>query len=72
MKVYALETHYGYEGDTLLSIHATRESAERAAEEHRKTYAPDDAPLGFVEQHDSFWKTWTTPEYHITAHEVQP
>lgn len=67
--VYVLERHYDYEGDTLLSIHATLESAQHAAQQH---IDPDERDVEFIQQAPAFWKTWGSPEYHISMHEVEP
>jgi hypothetical protein len=67
MIVYALQRHYLLESTELLSIHATRDGAELAAQTLHTQNAPDDRALEFIEQSAHFWKTWGSPEYHITA-----
>jgi len=67
--VYALEKHYDYEGDTLVSIHTTLEGAEQRAQKERD---PDERELEFIQQSVGFWKTWGSPEFHITMWELEP
>lgn len=70
-KVYALEVSVDYEGDTLVSLHATREGAEARAKADR--YRDEDRDVEFWEHAPGIWKATRSSlsEFHITEREVE-